>query len=97
MIGQTNQDVGGDVEPRNVASSTDQGASPAQVESAPGGNLPPLRQIAAKPVPETKRSAEAQALEAHIERRQRLAAQIRIENPSCTEEEIEARLEQFGV
>ena len=97
MITQMNQDVGGDVEPPNVASSADQEASPAQVESAAGGGVPPLRQVAAKPVLKTKHSADAQALEAHIERRRRLAAQIRMENPSCTEEEIEARLEQFGV
>ncbi len=97
MMSQMNQDVGGDVEPRNVASPADQGGPPGQVESEAGGDLPPLRQIAAKSVPMTRRSADAQALEAHVERRQRLAAQIRVENPLCTEEEIEARLEQFGV
>ena len=42
------------------------------------------------------RIAEEQALEAHAERRRRLAAQARVENPARTEEEIEARLEQFG-
>jgi hypothetical protein len=40
--------------------------------------------------------ADARALEAYAERRRKLAAQIRLENPSCSEEEIEARLEQFG-
>lgn len=97
MISQTNQDVGGDVETRSVASSADQEASPGQVESAAGGDLPRLTLIAAKPVPKTRRSADVQALEAHVERRQRLAAQIRVENPLRTEEEIEERLEQFGV
>jgi hypothetical protein len=97
MIGQTNQDVGGDVEPRNVANSVGQGASPGQVESAADGDLPQFGQIAAKPVPKAGRSADARALEAHIERRRRLAAQIRVEDPLRTEEEIEARLEQFGV
>jgi hypothetical protein len=97
MISQTNQDVGGDVEPWNVASSVDQEVSPAQVESAAGVDLPQPMRIAAEPVPKTRRSADAQALEAHIERRRRLAAQIRVENPLRTEEEIEARLEQFGV
>jgi hypothetical protein len=97
MISQTNQDVGGDAEPRNIASSANQGALPAQVECAAGGDLPQFRRIAAKPVPKTTRSADAQALEAHIERRRRLAVQIRVENPLRTEEEIEARLEQFGV
>jgi hypothetical protein len=76
-----------------------QGASPGQgesgqVESAADGDL---TRIAAKPVPKTRPSTDAQALEAHIERRRRLAAQIRVENPLHTEEEIEARLEQFGV
>lgn len=97
MINQTNQDVGGDAEPRNLANSANHGASPGQVESAAGGDLPRLRRIAMKPVPTTRRSADAQALEAHVERRRRLAAQIRVENPLRTEEEIEARLEQFGV
>jgi hypothetical protein len=41
--------------------------------------------------------ADGRALEAYIERRRRLAARIRLENPARTEEEIEARLEQFGV
>jgi hypothetical protein len=40
--------------------------------------------------------AHVQALEAYIERRRKLAARIRLENPGRTEEEIEARLEQFG-
>jgi hypothetical protein len=50
-----------------------------------------------KPVPKTRRLADERALEAHAERRQRLAAQIRVENPARTEEEIEERLAQFGV
>ena len=39
---------------------------------------------------------DARALEAYAERRRKLAAQIRLEDPSRTEEAIEARLEQFG-
>jgi hypothetical protein len=41
-------------------------------------------------------NADTRTLEAYVERRRKLAAQIRAENPSCTEEEIEARLEVFG-
>ena len=47
-------------------------------------------------IPKSARNVEARAMEAHIERRRRLSAQIRAENSLCTEEEIEARLEQFG-
>ena len=46
--------------------------------------------------PKSTRNVEARAMEAYIERRRRLSAQIRTENPFCSEEEIEARLEQFG-
>jgi hypothetical protein len=47
--------------------------------------------------PEALRVAAARALEVHAERRRRLADQARVENPARTDEEIEARLEQFGV
>jgi hypothetical protein len=36
-------------------------------------------------------------LRAYIERRNRVWAQIKAENPKYTEAEIEARMEQFGV
>jgi len=39
---------------------------------------------------------QAKSMQAHIERRNRLMAQIRADNPSYTETEIEARLEVFG-
>ncbi len=97
MISQTDHDVGGNAEPQNLVSSADQGMSLGQAESTAGGGLPPLPRIASKRVPKTKRIADAQALEAHVERRRRLAELIRVENPSRTEEEIEERLEQFGV
>ena len=42
------------------------------------------------------RNADARSLEAYVERRKKLAAQIRAENPNCTDEEVEARLEVFG-
>jgi hypothetical protein len=96
MISQTDQDADGDAEPQNFVSSANQGASPGQAESAAGGGLPPLTGISSKRVPKTRRIADAQALEAHAERRRRLAALIRVENPRRTEEEIEERLEQFG-
>jgi hypothetical protein len=96
MISQTDQDVGGNTELQTFVSSANQAASPGQVESAAGGGLPPLTGIAPNRVPKTKSIADAQALEAHVERRRRLAALIRVENPLRTEEEIEERLEQFG-
>jgi hypothetical protein len=49
------------------------------------------------PAPKSARAAAEQALEAHVERRQRLAERARVENPARSDEEIEARLEQFGV
>jgi uncharacterized protein YlxW (UPF0749 family) len=42
------------------------------------------------------RSASARALAQHIERRRRLADQIRAAHPTYTKAEIEERLEQFG-
>jgi hypothetical protein len=97
MISQTGQDVGGNAEPQNLLSAVDQEASSGQAESAAGDGLARPTRIASKRVPKTKRIADAQALEAHVERRRRLATLIRVENPSRTEEEIEERLEQFGV
>jgi hypothetical protein len=56
-----------------------------------------LERAAAVPAPRSTRAAAAEALEAHAERRQRLAERARVENPARTDEEIEARMEQFGV
>jgi hypothetical protein len=53
-------------------------------------------QPASSPAPNAIRNANARTLEAHADRRRKLAARIRAEKPSRTEEEIEARLEQFG-
>jgi hypothetical protein len=55
------------------------------------------REAVTQAAPNAVRVVATQALEAHAERRQRLAAQARVENPARTEEEVEARLEQFGV
>jgi hypothetical protein len=48
------------------------------------------------PVSKTQLVADAQKLEAHVERRQRLAERLRAENPARSDEEIEELLEQFG-
>jgi hypothetical protein len=52
--------------------------------------------IATLPTSKFMGITDARALEAYAERRRKLAAQIRLEDPSRTEEAIEARLEQFG-
>jgi hypothetical protein len=95
MVSQANQDIRGNVEARNVAGAANPVASPERTVRGADMALPPLSRTA-KPMPKPRRIADAQALEAHAERRRRLAAQARVENPARTEEEIEARLEQFG-
>ena len=40
---------------------------------------------------------QAKALKTHIDRRNRLWAQVKANNPAYTQAELEARLEQFGV
>jgi hypothetical protein len=94
MISQANQDADGNSEAQNLASAANAAAS-EQAER--GADKVQRLNRGAKPVPKTQRVADAQALEAHAERRQRLAAQVKVENPSRTEEEIEERLAQFGV
>jgi hypothetical protein len=96
MISQMNHDASGNAEARNLATAANVAAS-EQTERGADEALLRLSHVATKPAAKNKRLAEAQALEAHAERRQRLAAQIRVENPSRTEEEIEERLTQFGV
>jgi hypothetical protein len=39
---------------------------------------------------------QAKLLQKHVERRDRLWLELRAQNPSYTEMQIEARLEQFG-
>jgi hypothetical protein len=96
MTNQMNHGAGVDTEPRSDASLADQVMSCGQIEQ--GEALQSIRseQIAVSPAPKVARIADGRALEAYIERRRRLAARIRLENPARTEEEIEARLEQFG-
>jgi hypothetical protein len=97
MIGETNQDAGGNAEAWTLAAVANAAAASEQTARMADEALLRLRRAATKPVPKTQRLADEQALEAHAERRQRLAARVRVENPSRTEEEIEERLAQFGV
>lgn len=54
------------------------------------------KRLASTPSPKNERSADARALQAHVDRRKRLAERIKAEHPSYTQDEIEARLELFG-
>ena len=97
MIKQTNLCAGGDAEARS-ANSADQLMSSGQIKNAVDEGLR-VMELERPAVPATLkgvRNADTRTLEAYVERRRKLAAQIRAENPSCTEEEIEARLEVFG-
>ena len=100
MIKQTDRYVGGDAEPPSSAKSADQLISSGQIKNtmdeAPRMMLGRTTNPAVPAMPKGIRNAETRTLEAYIERRRKLAAQIRAENPTCTEEEIEARLEVFG-
>jgi hypothetical protein len=93
MINQMNQDASAHAEPRGDADSADQQMSSGQIT-----NVEALRskRLVTPEAPKFTGMADARALDAYVERRRKLAARIRLENPSCTEEEIEARLEQFG-
>jgi len=101
MIKQTDHYVGGDAEPPSSAKSADQLISSGQIKNTMD-EAPRMMKLerttnpAVPPMPKGIRNAETQTLEAYIERRRKLAARIRAENPTCTEEEIEARLEVFG-
>jgi hypothetical protein len=97
MIKQTNLYAGGDAEAR-TANSADQPMSSGQIKNAvdEGLRVMELEQPAIPTTLKGVRNADTRTLEAYVERRRKLAAQIRAENPSCTEEEIEARLEVFG-
>jgi len=96
MIDQTNHGAGADTEPRDDASLTDEVMSSGQLKRSEA--LPSMRpaRTAVRRPPNVMPIAHVQGLEAYIERRRKLAARIRSEDPARTEEEIEARLEQFG-
>jgi hypothetical protein len=96
MIIQMNQGAGADTEPRSDASLADQVMSCGQIKNEEALQSIQPERIAVSPAPKVMGMADWRALEAYIERRRRLAARIRLENPARTEEEIEARLEQFG-
>jgi len=93
MINQMNQGAGADAESRSDAIST--GRLMSSKNNA-GQTLQPTRPERSTTSRNVMHKADVQALEAYVERRRKLAARIRLENPSRTEEEIEARLEQFG-
>jgi hypothetical protein len=95
MISQVNHGAGADTEPRSDASLADQVMSCGQIKNEALQSMESER-IAVSLAPKVRGMADGRALEAYIERRRRLAARIRLENPARTEEEIEARLEQFG-
>jgi hypothetical protein len=96
MTKQTNLYAGGDAEARS-ANSADQPMSSGQIKNAVDEGLRIMElETAITVTPKGVRNGDTRTLEAYVERRRKLAAQIRAENPSCTEEEIEARLEVFG-
>jgi hypothetical protein len=97
MIKETNLHAGGDAEARS-ANSADQLMSSRQIKNAVDEGLM-VMELEGPAIPAALkgvRNADTRTLEAYVERRRKLATQIRAENPSCTEEEIEARLEVFG-
>ena len=98
MIKQASNHAGGDVEP-SCTDSSDQPMSAARFGNAMNEALR-MMDLEGRPVPASPprgvRMADMRAMEAHVERRRRLATRIRAESTSRTEEEIEARLEQFG-
>jgi len=93
MINQMNQGAGTDAGSRSDAISPDRLKPLKNVE---GETLKPTRPERSAAPRNVTHTADVQALEAYVERRRKLAARIRLENPARTEEEIEARLEQFG-
>jgi hypothetical protein len=96
MINQINHGTGADTELRSDASLADQMMSSGQVKKGEALQSMRSERTAVRRPPNVMPVAHVQALEAYVERRRRLAARIRSENPARTEEEIEARLEQFG-
>jgi hypothetical protein len=97
MINQMNHGAGADTEPRSDANLADQVLSRGQIKKGEALQSIQPESIAVWPAPKVTRIADGRSLDAYIERRRRLATRIRLENPARTEEEIEARLEQFGV
>lgn len=98
MINQANPDTGGRVERSGDANPVDPLMSSGEIKNVAHEALRSVtpERTAISLTPKVMHIADARALEAYVERRRKLAARIRMENPACTEEEIEARLEQFG-
>lgn len=96
MISRLNRDVGAHSEPRRNPNSAETQMASGQVANVEARRPSRLERITTMPAPKFIGTADARELEAYVERRRRLAERIRSENPSHTEEEIEARLEQFG-
>jgi hypothetical protein len=89
-------DAGAHTEPRRDAAPAHQPLSSGQIANVEVSRSMRPERTATPPGPKFTGTADGQSLEAHVERRRKLAARIRLESPSRTEEEIEARLEQFG-
>jgi len=99
MITHDNPNHGGAAAPQGgSASSGENPAPPGQVANVVDEALRTMQrdQAGNPPPPMGIRDPGAPTLQAYVDRRKRLAALIRAENPACTEEYIEARLEQFG-
>ena len=96
MIKQTNNYVGRVADSGSGGNSTDQLMPSGQIESAVDKGLKVKKRATIPAASVGLRKIEVQTLEAHVERRGKLTERIKAENPSRTEEEIEARLEQFG-
>jgi len=99
MIKQMDHFGAGGAEPRGSGTpSAEHPMLSGQVKNAVDGALRMMEreQAANSPMPKAILNTHALTLEAHVDRRKKLAAQIRAENPYIAEEDIEARLEQFG-
>jgi hypothetical protein len=72
--------------------------SPGQANKLAGLAWPTMQsdRLVTAPSPKNERSTAARVIQAHVDRRRRLAERIKAEHPSYTQDEIEARLEQFG-
>jgi hypothetical protein len=72
--------------------------SPEPVKSAEDGGSKMMEgaQATSAPAPKRDRSVSTRILQAHVDRRKRLAEQIRAQFPHYTEAEIQERMEQFG-
>jgi hypothetical protein len=97
MINQMNQEAGVHAEAGTDANAADRRMASGQITNVEALRSMRPERTGTPRAPKFKGiMANARALEAYVERRKKLAERIRLEDPSRTEEEIEARLEQFG-